>query len=584
MVRQSIAIGVSLVFALATADISAGSKPGVPCKKLGVTKSFKGKALTCTKKGKKFVWSKSDTRNQMRRVATTASPSPAPSQSGKPATVNNVFQLTVHYYRPDGNYDGWNVWLWPSSGGENGPPIEEKGFPFEGRDDFGSYVTVKINTVQEFKDIGFKIRLGNWEATDPLFTNPRYINLFGYQPERNVARFNKDGFAEIWLLHQDFTTYLTRPEIKKEVLPSPSPTPTATSQAAKSLYQRFLARDTIVTKNFDLWRQDASTGKPQSKIEYWFGATVPQEIVDESKRKMDSAVLQWERFHKVSRSKIYFDLAMRNEIRERCEVMRPRSTEFTLDWCINAAEIEISRFFYVASALESEGGWRPVLDPRLSSQASVTHNYTLYEKNVFYTDSFFPRIEHEWIHQIQYDLTGNHYIREYPVWFIEGSAEYLGLLTAAMNEPNYFVMHRGRNWIPRDQSLTLDYFKNWLTTNTVPRLSYSDRSDSLPTDGSAYRLGALATEWLIGKIGFSGLISLLRDTEAMGWASAFEKNVGASQASVRAEIAQHLYAEYKFVDENRDWFTMNQCKSLASSGEVEANKGVCWSGDGRTKP
>ena len=376
----------------------------------------------------------------------------------------------------------------------------------------------------------------------------------------------------------------------KPAEPSPSPSPEATPipiptpGPPKSIYLRFAERDSDAVKNFELWRKNSATGLPQSTIQYWFSSKVPNNIIEDSKMRMNNAVLQWERFHKVSRSKIYFDLAMREESSDRCQVIKQRSVQFTVDWCLKQTENSFKNFFYLAAAYESEGGWRPILAPKLSPQASVSHSYVLHEDKVFYTDTFFPRIEHEWIHQIQYDLTGNNYIREYPVWFVEGSAEYLGLLTASMNDPDYFFMHRANGWISNDTSLTVDSFKAWISQNTVPRLSYSDFSDSLPNDGSPYRFGALVTEWLISKIGFTGLVSLMRDTESMGWVKAFEKHVGASQASVRDEIAEYVYQEHVFVNKNRNWLSLPRCKSLANGGVIEVNKGVCFSTDGRLTP
>jgi hypothetical protein len=366
--------------------------------------------------------------------------------------------------------------------------------------------------------------------------------------------------------------------------PTSTPTPTATPEPPKGFYQRFAERDSVAVRNFELWRKNSATGLPQSNIQYWFGSQVPKNIVEESMMRMNSAVLQWERFHKVYRSKIYFDLAMKEESNERCLVMKPRSVQFTLDWCQRQTENSLKNFFYLAAAYESEGGWRPILDPKLSPQASVSHSYVLFQDKVFYTDTFLPRIEHEWIHQIQYDLSGNTYIREYPVWFIEGSAEYLGLLTASMNDPDYFFTHRAAGWISDDSSLTVDYFKTWISKTTVPRLSYTDYSDALPSDGSPYRYGALVTEWLVGKIGFTGIVSLMRDTESMGWVKAFEKHVGATQAAVRDEIAEYLYAERTYLSQNRLWPSLPRCKSLAYGGVIEVNKGVCNSFDGRLAP
>ena len=362
---------------------------------------------------------------------------------------------------------------------------------------------------------------------------------------------------------------------------------TTTKQSTQSLYyERFKKTGSKGLKMFDEWRSNPASGKPKSEIEYWFGSSVPPDIVIESKRRLDNAVLQWERFHKVTRTKIYLDLSMKDQIMEQCRVMAPRSAYFPLDWCRSGSEQSLSSFIYSAAAFESEGSWRPILAPKLSATASVTHAYVLLEPRMFLTDSFFPRIEHEWFHQIQFDLSGNHYIRENPVWFMEGSAEYFGVLVAAMDDPERFVRHRSQSWfqigdrkIPK--VITKANLSSWISEKTVPRLSYDDpNADNLPSESfSPYRLGALLTEWLVGKIGFKGVVELMRDIESLGWKSSFEKHLGKPQESFHDEMADYLLTEYQIAQTNSSWLNLPSCKSLdANRWRPEVNKGVCFSG------
>jgi hypothetical protein len=383
-----------------------------------------------------------------------------------------------------------------------------------------------------------------------------------------------------------FTQHSARPS-RPFVDPSnqnQQPTPTQTKEPIPlNYYEKFKTTGSKSLKLFDEWASNPASGKPESKIEYWFGSSVPPDIVTGSKQKLDNAVLQWERFHKVTRTKIYLDLAMKDQIVEKCQVMAPRSASFTLDWCRGQAEQELQYFIYQAAAYESEGSWRPILAPKLSANASVTHSYVLLEPRIFLTDSFFPRIEHEWFHQIQFDLSGNHYIRENPVWFMEGSAEYFGLLVAAMNDPQYFVRHRAQSWFSGDsrtgKAMTKDDFSTWISKNTVPRLSYNDWSDNLPTDGTPYKYGAGLTEWLVGKIGFKGVVELMGDIESLGWKKSFEKHLGKPQESFLDEMAEYLYTEYQIAQTNSSWLYMPRCKSLDANRYLpDPNKGVCFSG------
>jgi len=394
------------------------------------------------------------------------------------------------------------------------------------------------------------------------------------------AKCNKAGITEV-VKDKSYTCVKTG---KKLAWNKGVKAETTTKQSVQSLfYERFKKTESKGLKMFDEWRSNPASGKPESKIEYWFGSSVPQDIVTESKRRLDNAVLQWERFHKVTRTKIYLDLAMKDQIMEKCQVMAPRSTFFLVDWCRSQSEQSLKDGTYQAAAWESEGSWRPVLAPKLSATASVTHSYVLLEPIVFFSDGFFPRIEHEWFHQIQFDLSGNHYIRENPVWFIEGSAEYFGLLVAAMYDPEYFIQHRSLNWFMIGdnrikKAMTKADFSNWISKNTVPRLTYNDRSDNLPNDGTPYNFGAVLTEWLVGKIGFKGVVGLMRDIESLGWKDSFEKHLGKSQELFRDEMADYLYAEYQIAQKNSSWLALPRCESLDANRYIpDAKKGVCRS-------
>ena len=349
------------------------------------------------------------------------------------------------------------------------------------------------------------------------------------------------------------------------------------------LSQRWEKTGSKATKFFNVWTANLATGKPETQITYWFGATVPPEIKAEAERRMNNTVLQWERFYKVSRSKVYFDLAMLEDHGARCEVLSKRSVHFPVDWCLGH-DPRKTKYFYWASAFESEGGYRPTLDPMLSKDASQSHSYTLFEPAVMYTDSFMPRIEHEWFHQIQYDLTGNNFLAEYPLWFKEGSPEYFALLDAAGRDQNYFIQHRAQGWRTNNVKISVNYFKEWITTASEPaffppRTTFSPGMQNPNGSDNQYRRGELLTEWMVGKIGVTGLIKLMKDTESVGWQKAFKNNMGASPDELLTEMATYLYTENKIIKDN-SWILLPRCKSYASHKVIEVNKGVCFSGDG----
>jgi hypothetical protein len=353
----------------------------------------------------------------------------------------------------------------------------------------------------------------------------------------------------------------------------------AVQPVKNDLFQRWEKTGSKATKFFKVWSANLAMGKPETQITYWFGATVPPEIKVEAERRMNNTVLQWERFYKVSRSKVYFDLAMLDDHGARCEVLSKRSVHFPVDWCLED-DPRKRNLIYWASAFNSEGGFRPTIDPALSKDASVSHSYTLFQPAVMYIDSFIPRIEHEWFHQVQYDLAGNDYMHENPMWFQEGAAEFFGLLAGSASDPNYYIQHRAQNWHAHNfnnDNLSVNFFKDWITRHDLPRLSGGKNGQRLQTrsgENTVYSYGAILTEWMVGKIGLSGLLKLMKDTESIGWQKAFENNMGKSSSDLLTEMATYLYTENKIISDNK-WIFLPGCKNYARDKIVEFKKGVC---------
>jgi len=362
------------------------------------------------------------------------------------------------------------------------------------------------------------------------------------------------------------------PPFKNEMPPFKNEMP----PVSNSIFQRWERTGSNATKFFNIWAANLATGKPETKITFWFGATVPSEIKTEAERRFNNTVLQWERFYKVSRSKVYFDLAMLEDHSARCEVLSKRSVHFPVSWCLED-DPRKRNLIYWASAFNSEGGFRPTIDPMLSKDASVSHSYTLFEPAVMYIDAFTPRIEHEWFHQVQYDLAGNDYMNENPMWFQEGAAEFFGLLSGSASEPNYFIQHRAQNWSSHNSNYSVDFYKDWITRHDLPRLAGGKNGERLQTragENTMYSYGALLTEWMVGKIGLPGLLKLMKDTESIGWQKAFERNMGKSSSDLLTEMATYLYTENKIISDNK-WIFLPMCKSYAINRIIEFNKGVC---------
>lgn len=93
-----------------------------------------------------------------------------------PAAYHAEALLVVHYHRPDGAYDAWNLWSWPEGG-------DGTAAPFAGQDAFGRYAIAPF--AKAGGRAGFLIRQGNWEAKD--FDQDRFVPL-------------AKGVTEIWIV------------------------------------------------------------------------------------------------------------------------------------------------------------------------------------------------------------------------------------------------------------------------------------------------------------------------------------------------------------------------------------------------
>ncbi|HWI64211.1 MAG TPA: pullulanase-associated domain-containing protein, partial [Symbiobacteriaceae bacterium] len=101
-----------------------------------------------------------------------------PKKKDVPKQEANGTTVTIHYYRYGGDYEPWDLWVWPS--GKDG-----KGYTFTEKDDFG--VASTITYPEKHDKVGFIVRKGgdNWTAKD--VAKDRFIDI-------------KDGKAEIWVV------------------------------------------------------------------------------------------------------------------------------------------------------------------------------------------------------------------------------------------------------------------------------------------------------------------------------------------------------------------------------------------------
>jgi len=106
-------------------------------------------------------------------------------------------ELIIHYHRWDGNYDGWNLWIWWME------PISKEGaaYQFTEIDDYGVVARVKFD--ETLTKVGIIVRLREWQEKDVAMD--RFINV-------------KDGKAEVWLLQGIEQIYTSKPDTSPRVL------------------------------------------------------------------------------------------------------------------------------------------------------------------------------------------------------------------------------------------------------------------------------------------------------------------------------------------------------------------------------
>ena len=114
--------------------------------------------------------------------------------SALPATVN----LTVHYQRPGGDYQDWNLWIWKNLTSGADVDVNSNGVTFTSADDFGKIATVKIEGMDKFENIGIIVRKGAWDSKD-------------MGDDRFITNIPDSGNVEIWLRQGDPTIHYSIP-------------------------------------------------------------------------------------------------------------------------------------------------------------------------------------------------------------------------------------------------------------------------------------------------------------------------------------------------------------------------------------
>lgn len=104
----------------------------------------------------------------------------------KPADLGAQAVLVLHYHRPDGNYRGWNAWVWTDTG-------EGQAYHFDRETPFGRAALVPVD--HNPQRYGFIVRKNNWELKD--VDRDRFVD----------ATSQKNKVSEAWLTSGDPNVY-----------------------------------------------------------------------------------------------------------------------------------------------------------------------------------------------------------------------------------------------------------------------------------------------------------------------------------------------------------------------------------------
>jgi type I pullulanase len=179
---------------------------------------------------------------------------PEIATAANPAAIT----LTVHYQRPGADYDTWNLWLWRNLGTGTDADVNKDGVKFTGDDAYGKVVTVEINNMDKFDNIGIIVRKGEWAAKD--VTADRFITKFG-----------ADGKTEIWLRQADPVIYYEKPSGEVAV-------PTGSKQAKLYDSPEFAAKYTYTGNDLG-----NTYSKTETKMRVWAPTATAVKVVTYAK-------------------------------------------------------------------------------------------------------------------------------------------------------------------------------------------------------------------------------------------------------------------------------------------------------------
>lgn len=115
-----------------------------------------------------------------------------------PKAMAEEVKMTVHYYRYDNNYEGWNLWVWPNK-------KDGKAFQFTETDFYGKVAKFTLTGAKDADSVGLIVRKS-------VSGNDWAEKEFG---DRVIKKFKEDGSIEVWLLQADEGVYFSDSDVDR---------------------------------------------------------------------------------------------------------------------------------------------------------------------------------------------------------------------------------------------------------------------------------------------------------------------------------------------------------------------------------
>lgn len=316
---------------------------------------------------------------------------------------------------------------------------------------------------------------------------------------------------------------------------------------------------------FRKWGTSKSIDTPKTKIEYNFSDKFWPEVETEFRKRFNSVVAYFDRYTNIE-IPVYFSAGTYEDLNWACKLLETRDQNRKYEYCVDEQQYDLNYFYHVSRGYDLANG--------------SANFYLIKMQEIEQSADFQVRIEHEYFHTIQQNLLKDRFRTNMPCWFLEGGAEFFGMLTFSHGDEKrylqfrYFKIFRAPE--PRAENVSAADFTKWLNDASI---SWQKNAQIYEYRCTPYRLNGmyhdsvLAVEWMVSKIGVDGVLDLIKDAGLTSWNASFEKHLGMPVSDGLRLMGEYMYSERKIAGAN-SWIERKQCKAR-EPGPVQDPPG-CW--------